>query len=213
MLWTRKIIHMEITFSMVNAPAVPEHDEAETIHNMSEENKLYFKAKKEAIFLLLTGIGIRLKSTQLLMHATLLMRRGQPLKDYIQQSIHGIVYLLGFTNLMNELQGTNLPIEHACECSNFFTTSTRMVKIDDVNDICAERIAKSANSLALLAAAQPYSNNYYQAPKPQRSNATSSSTRPSASTIHKGKEIAKLVTPQSESVSEEEHDPETSQRE
>ncbi|GKE91971.1 hypothetical protein Tco_1573066, partial [Tanacetum coccineum] len=56
---------------------------------------------------------------------------------------------------------------------------------NEVNDIRAERIAKSANPLALLAAAQPYSDNYYQAPKPQRSNATSSSTRPSASTRHK----------------------------
>ncbi|GJU95851.1 hypothetical protein Tco_1320607 [Tanacetum coccineum] len=79
---------------------------------------------------------------------------------------------------------------------------------NEVNDIRAERIAKSANPLALLAAAQPYSDNYYQAPKPQRSNATSSSTRPSASTRHKGKEIAKPVTPQSESVSEEDSDPE-----
>ncbi|GJV16437.1 hypothetical protein Tco_1361760 [Tanacetum coccineum] len=55
-------------------------------------------------------------------------------------------------------------------------------------------------------------NNYYQAPKPQRTNATSSSTRPSASTRHKGKEIAKPVTPQSESVSEEDSDPEQAQR-
>ncbi|GJT88073.1 hypothetical protein Tco_1069790 [Tanacetum coccineum] len=76
----------------------------------------------------------------------------------------------------------------------------------------AERIAKSANPLALLAAAQPYSDNYYQAPKPQRTNTTSSSTRPSASTRHKGKEIAKPVTPQSESVSEEDSDPEQAQR-
>ncbi|GKF05111.1 hypothetical protein Tco_0035779, partial [Tanacetum coccineum] len=38
-------------------PAVPEHDEVETVHNMSKENKLYFKAEKEAIFLLLTRIG------------------------------------------------------------------------------------------------------------------------------------------------------------
>ncbi|GJZ29159.1 retrovirus-related pol polyprotein from transposon TNT 1-94 [Tanacetum coccineum] len=82
----------------------------------------------------------------------------------------------------------------------------------EVNDICAERIAKSANPLALLAAAQPYSDNYYQAQKPQRLNATSSSTRPSASTRHKGKEIAKPVTPQSESVSEEDSDPEQAQR-
>ncbi|GJS47743.1 retrovirus-related pol polyprotein from transposon TNT 1-94 [Tanacetum coccineum] len=74
---------------------------------------------------------------------------------------------------------------------------------NEVNDIRAERIAKSANPLALLAAAQPYSDNYYQAPKPQRSNATSSSTRPSATTRYKGKEIAKPVIPQSESVSEE----------
>ncbi|GJR97205.1 hypothetical protein Tco_0269379 [Tanacetum coccineum] len=62
-------------------------------------------------------------------------------------------------------------------------------------DFRAERIAKSANPLALIAAAQPYSDNYYQAPKPQRSHATSSSTRPSASTRHKGKEIAKTNKP------------------
>ncbi|GJX56513.1 hypothetical protein Tco_0286410 [Tanacetum coccineum] len=36
--------------------------------------------------------------------------------------------------------------------------------------------------------------------------------RPSASTRHKGKEIAKPVTPQSESVSEEDSDPEQAQR-
>ncbi|GJR04602.1 hypothetical protein Tco_0527586 [Tanacetum coccineum] len=82
----------------------------------------------------------------------------------------------------------------------------------DVNDIRAERIAKSANPLALLAAAQPYSDTYYQAPKPQRSNATSSSTRQSASTRHKGKEVAKPITPQSESVSEEDSDPEQAKR-
>ncbi|GKB97520.1 putative reverse transcriptase domain-containing protein, partial [Tanacetum coccineum] len=56
--------------------------------------------------------------------------------------------------------------------------------------------------------------NYYQSPKPQRSNATSYSTRPSASTRHKGKEIAKPITPQSDSVSvsDEDSDPEQAQR-
>ncbi|GJR96221.1 retrovirus-related pol polyprotein from transposon TNT 1-94 [Tanacetum coccineum] len=83
---------------------------------------------------------------------------------------------------------------------------------NDNGSLEAESIAKSVNPLALLAAAQPYSDNYYQAPKPQRSNVTSSSTRPSASTRHKGKEIAKPVTPQSESVSEEDSDPEQAQR-
>ncbi|GJU40973.1 retrovirus-related pol polyprotein from transposon TNT 1-94 [Tanacetum coccineum] len=42
---------------------------------------------------------------------------------------------------------------------------------NEVNDIRSEILARSANPLALLAAAQPYSDNYYQAPKPQRSNA------------------------------------------
>ncbi|GJY01582.1 hypothetical protein Tco_0359734 [Tanacetum coccineum] len=69
-------------------------------------------------------------------------------------------------------------------------------------------IAKSLIPLALLTAAQLYSNNYYQAPKPQRTNTTSSSTRLSASTKHKGKGIAKPVTPQSE----EDSDPEQAQR-
>ncbi|GKB33595.1 retrovirus-related pol polyprotein from transposon TNT 1-94 [Tanacetum coccineum] len=84
----------------------------------------------------------------------------------------------------------------------------------EVNDIRSERIAKSANPLALIAAAQPYSDNYYQAPKPQRSNATSSSTRQSTSTRHKGKEVAKPITPPSESVSvsDEDSDPEQAQR-
>ncbi|GKB30302.1 retrovirus-related pol polyprotein from transposon TNT 1-94 [Tanacetum coccineum] len=63
-------------------------------------------------------------------------------------------------------------------------------------------------SLLNLTAAQPYSDTYYQAPKPQRSNETSSSTRQSASTRHKDKEVAKPNTPQSESVSEEDNDPE-----
>ncbi|GJY46680.1 hypothetical protein Tco_0435743 [Tanacetum coccineum] len=53
---------------------------------------------------------------------------------------------------------------------------------NEVNDIRSERLAKSANPLALIAAVQPYSNHYYQAPKSQRSNAQalkqSSSTRP-----------------------------------
>ncbi|GJT25608.1 hypothetical protein Tco_0895545 [Tanacetum coccineum] len=88
----------------------------------------------------------------------------------------------------------------------------------EICDDCQQRQEKdkSANPLALLAAAQPYSDNYYQAPKPQRSNAPSymqsSSTRPSASTRHKGKEIAKPVTPQSESVYEEDSDPEQARR-
>ncbi|GJS68405.1 hypothetical protein Tco_0682970 [Tanacetum coccineum] len=80
------------------------------------------------------------------------------------------------------------------------------------NDIRTEKtLTKSANPLALLAAAQPYSDNYYQEPKPQKSNAPSykqsSSTRSSATSRHKGKEIAKPVTPHM-IISEEDSDQE-----
>ncbi|GKA16855.1 hypothetical protein Tco_0696692 [Tanacetum coccineum] len=52
-----KCVVIEAVAAAVNSPEVPQHDEAETVHNMSAENKLYFKAEKESIFLLLTGIG------------------------------------------------------------------------------------------------------------------------------------------------------------
>ncbi|GJY89057.1 hypothetical protein Tco_0503685 [Tanacetum coccineum] len=162
--------------------------EAETIHNMSKENKLYFKAEKEAIFLLLTGIGDEIYSTvdacntaNEMWTAIERLQQGESLniqdvKTNLNQSDRTPSLI---TTLFDILSSIKMKLMNPCE-----------------------RIAK-CKSLALLAAAQPYSDNYYQAPKPQRTNATSSSTRPSASTRHKGKEIAKLVTPQSDSVSEE----------
>ncbi|GKE00090.1 hypothetical protein Tco_1388073, partial [Tanacetum coccineum] len=57
---------------------------------------------------------------------------------------------------------------------------------------------------------------YYQAPKSHKSYAPpskqSSFTRSHATTRHKGKEIAKPITPLSESASEEDSDPEQAQR-
>nr|GEX79448.1 integrase, catalytic region, zinc finger, CCHC-type, peptidase aspartic, catalytic [Tanacetum cinerariifolium] len=86
----------------------------------------------------------------------------------------------------------------------------------EVNKICAEKIAKNANPLTLVAAAQQYPDAYYQAPKPHKSYAPpskqSSSTRSQVSTRHKGKEIAKTITPLSESASKEENDLEQAQR-
>ncbi|GJZ38099.1 hypothetical protein Tco_0584290 [Tanacetum coccineum] len=46
-----------------NILPVAAHEEAETIHNMTAENRLYFQAEKEAIFLILTGIGDEIYST------------------------------------------------------------------------------------------------------------------------------------------------------
>ncbi|GJX54243.1 retrovirus-related pol polyprotein from transposon TNT 1-94 [Tanacetum coccineum] len=243
-------------------PAVPQHTSVETILNMTPENKEHFQSEKEAIFLLLTGIGDEIYSTvdacntaNEMWIAIERLQQGESLN--VQDVKTNLFWEFGkftsrdgesmesyysrFYKLMNELTRNNLQVttmqvnvqflqQLQPEWSRFVTIVKQSEKIDtvsyhrlfdilkqfqlEVNDIRAERIAKSANPLALIAAAQPYSDNYYQAPKPQRSNATSSSTRQSASTRHKGKEIAKPITPQSESVSvsDEDSDPEQAQR-
>nr|GEX17024.1 hypothetical protein [Tanacetum cinerariifolium] len=86
----------------------------------------------------------------------------------------------------------------------------------EVNEIRAKRIAKNANPIALVAAAQQYPDPYYQAPKSHKPYAPtskqSSSTRSNASTKFKGKEIAQPITPPSESASVADSDPEQAPR-
>ncbi|GJR35082.1 hypothetical protein Tco_1210766 [Tanacetum coccineum] len=72
----------------------------------------------------------------------------------------------------------------------------------EVNELRAERIAKNANPLALVATAQPHQESYAPTSK------ASLQTRSHATTRHKGKEIAKPITPPSESPSDEDSDPE-----
>ncbi|GJR12495.1 hypothetical protein Tco_0261621 [Tanacetum coccineum] len=97
------------------------------------------------------------------------------------------------------------------ECSISSATLARMVKQyqNEVNEIRDERIAKTANPLAFVASAQTYPDNYHHAPKPQRAYAPAPMH---ASTRHKGKEVAKPVTPPSESGSDEDSDPKQVQK-
>ncbi|GKA46003.1 retrovirus-related pol polyprotein from transposon TNT 1-94 [Tanacetum coccineum] len=80
----------------------------------------------------------------------------------------------------------------------------------------AKRMAKNANPLALVATAQTMQDPYYQTPKHHKSYAPTSKaslpTRSHAATRYKGKEIAKPITPPSESASEEDSDPEQAQK-
>nr|GEU42675.1 RNA-directed DNA polymerase, eukaryota, reverse transcriptase zinc-binding domain protein [Tanacetum cinerariifolium] len=87
----------------------------------------------------------------------------------------------------------------------------------DVPRIHLEKIARNANPLALVDAAQHYPNDtYYHASKPYKNHTSSSrhttSTSSQAPTINKGKEVAKLITPPSQSVSKEDSNPEHAQR-
>ncbi|GJX53523.1 hypothetical protein Tco_0281892 [Tanacetum coccineum] len=90
---------------------------------------------------------------------------------------------------------------------------------NEVNEIHAERIARNANPLALVAATQNYLDEYHQTPpapktyKPRvPSSRQTTSTRSNATTKHKGKEIVKEPSPQFESASEEDNDEEQAQR-
>nr|GEV23297.1 hypothetical protein [Tanacetum cinerariifolium] len=79
-----------------------------------------------------------------------------------------------------------------------------------------KRLARNANPLAIVATAQANQDPYYQTSKSQKSYAPSSKplipTRSRTTTIYKGKEIARPITPPSESDSEEDSDLEQAQR-
>nr|GEW62873.1 hypothetical protein [Tanacetum cinerariifolium] len=86
----------------------------------------------------------------------------------------------------------------------------------EVNELHAERLARNANPLTLVATAQANQDPYYQTSKSHKSYAPSLKplipTRSHTTTRHKGKEIAKPITPLSETASEEDSDPEQAQR-
>ncbi|GJX87104.1 hypothetical protein Tco_0339118 [Tanacetum coccineum] len=203
-----------------DSPKVPERTIVETLLNMSPENKAHYQSKKEAIHLLLTGIGDEIYSTVdacKIAHdiwiAIERLQQGESLN--IQDVKTNLFWEFGrftshdgetmesyysrFYKMMNEMIRNNL-------------TVATMQYQKEVNEICAEIIAKNANPLALVDATQQYPDPYYQAPKPQRSHEPApkrhSSTRSNVSTIHKGNEIAKPITPPSESAFEEDSDPE-----
>ncbi|GJR38318.1 reverse transcriptase domain-containing protein [Tanacetum coccineum] len=84
------------------------------------------------------------------------------------------------------------------------------------SELRALRIAKNANPLALVATAQPHQDPYYQTTKSHKSYAPTSKaslpTRSHATTRHKGKEIAKPITPLSESPFDKDIDPKQAQK-
>nr|GEV22769.1 hybrid signal transduction histidine kinase M [Tanacetum cinerariifolium] len=206
---------------------IPEHTTFETPMNMSPENKAHFQAEKEAIHLILTGIGDEIYST---IDAC---QTAQEMWEAIER----------FYKLMNEMIRNNLAVatmqvnvqflqQLQPEWSRFVTIVKQQHKLDEVsyhklfdilkqyqkevNELRAERLAKNANPLALITTAQANQDPYYQTSKSYKSHAPSSKpsipTRSHTTTRYKGKEIAKPITPPSETAFEEESDPEQAQR-
>ncbi|GJT02318.1 retrovirus-related pol polyprotein from transposon TNT 1-94 [Tanacetum coccineum] len=220
-----------------DTPAVSEQTSIETILTMSPENKAYYESKKEAIHLLLTGIGDEIYST---IDAC---KTSHEMWISIERLQQGESLNFKFYKMMNEMIRNNLTVatmqvnvqflqQLQPEWSRFVTIVKQQHDLDtvsyhklfdvlkqyqkEVNEIRAERIAKNANPLALVVAASPYPDPYYQAPKSHKPYAPtskqSSSTRSNATTKFKGIEIAKPIIPPSKSASEEDNDPEQAQR-
>ncbi|GJT52195.1 hypothetical protein Tco_0978352 [Tanacetum coccineum] len=146
-----------------NIPPVAAHEEAETIHNMTTENKLYFQAEKEAIFLILTGIGDE-KFTSTVDACKQLRRCGQLLKGYNREQLGKFapmqVNVQYFTNF-NQMSKIVTVVKQREEIDT--VSYHRLFDVlkqfqNEVNDIRSERLARSANPLALLAAAQQFNN-------------------------------------------------------
>nr|GEZ97584.1 hypothetical protein [Tanacetum cinerariifolium] len=197
--------------------AVLERTAVETILNMSAENKAHYESEKEAIHLLLTRIGYGIYST---VDACKIAHEMWIAIDRLQQGESLNIQDVK-TNLFWEFGKFTSHDGETMESyySRFYKMMIEMIRnnltvamMQEVNEICVERIAKNANPLARVAVVSLYPYPYYQAPKPHKPYAQtskqSSFTRSNASTIFKGKEIAKPITPPSESASEEDNDTE-----
>ncbi|GKC58297.1 hypothetical protein Tco_1085895 [Tanacetum coccineum] len=221
-------------------------------------------AEKEAIHLILIGIGDEIystvdacKTTHKIWEAIKSLQQGESLN--IQDVKTNLFWNFGkftshdgesmesyytrFYKLMNEMIRNNLTVatmqvnvqflqQLQPEWLRFVTIIKQQHKLDEVsyhklfdilkqyqkkvNEIRTERIDKNANPLALVATAQPYQKPYYQTSKSHKSYAPTSKaslpTRSYATTRNKGKEIAKPITPPSESASEEDNDHEQAQK-
>nr|GEV93907.1 ribonuclease H-like domain-containing protein [Tanacetum cinerariifolium] len=192
-----------------DSPEVPEHTTVETQMNMSPKNKAYFEAEKEAIHLILTGI-----------------------RDEIYSTVDACQTAPKMWEAIEKLQqGESLNIQDP-KWSRFVMIVKQQHKLDEVsyhklfdilkqyqnkvNELRAERLARNANPLALVATAQANVDPYYQTSRSHKSHAPSSKpsipTRSHTTTRHKGKEIAKPITPLSKTASEEDSDPKQAQR-
>nr|GEW17297.1 retrovirus-related Pol polyprotein from transposon TNT 1-94 [Tanacetum cinerariifolium] len=141
-----------------DSPAIPEHTTVETPMNMSPTNKAHFESEKEAIHLILTGIGDEIYSTFNACQTA--QEMWEPIKRL--------------------QQGESLNIQDP-EWSRFVMIVKQQHKLDElsyhklfdilkqyqkeVNELRAERLAKNANPLALVATAQANHYPYYQTSK------------------------------------------------
>ncbi|GKA39280.1 retrovirus-related pol polyprotein from transposon TNT 1-94 [Tanacetum coccineum] len=192
-----------------DSPEIPAKTSVETVLNMTPENKAHYESEKEAIHLILTGIGDEIYST------VDACQTAQEMWEAIGETIES--YYTRFYKMMNEMIRNNLTVatmqvnvqflqQLQPEWSRFVTIVKQQHKLDEVpyhklfdilkqyqkevNELRAERMAKNANPLALVATAQTIAKNPYKIQRQRDS---------------------KHITPSTESASEEDSDPEQAQ--
>ncbi|GJW16422.1 retrovirus-related pol polyprotein from transposon TNT 1-94 [Tanacetum coccineum] len=145
------------------------HNVLETYKNTSLENRAYFDAEAEAIHMILSGIGDDIYST---VDACIIAKEM-------------------FYKMMNEMQTQELDKESYQKLFDILKQYH-----NEVNEICAEKIARNTNPLALVVA-QHYPEYHNQAPKPHKPITPSStqitSSKSHTTTRNKGKEIQKSL--------------------
>ncbi|GJR24156.1 hypothetical protein Tco_0972683 [Tanacetum coccineum] len=189
-----------------NSLVVPKRTIPETFSNISPEEKSHYDAEAKEIHLILTRIGYDVYSTidacKTAHDMRIAIERLQQGESLNKQDVK--TSLFWEFGQFTSRDGESIESYY----SSFYKMMNEMYQ-KEVNEIRAEKIARNANPLALVTAAQQYPDTYYQTPKPNKSYAPpskqSSSTRSHASTRYKGKEIAKSVTPPSESAYEEDN--------
>nr|GFA46073.1 ribonuclease H-like domain-containing protein [Tanacetum cinerariifolium] len=130
----------------------------ETHMNMSPTNKAHSESKKEAIHLILTGIGDEIYST---VDACQTAQEMWEAIERLQQEWSRSVTIVKQQHKLDKVSYHKI-----------FDILKQYQK--EVNELCAERLAKNANPLALVATAQANHDPYYQTSKSHKSSAPSS---------------------------------------
>ncbi|GJR62733.1 hypothetical protein Tco_1504895 [Tanacetum coccineum] len=197
--YTSTIVTTPAVPATEDSPAVPEQTIVKTVTNMTPENRAHFESEKEAIHLILTGIGDEIYSTvDAYVKTNLFWEFGQ-FTSHDGETIES--YYTRFYKMMNEMIRNNLTVatmqvnvqflqQLQPEWSRFVTIVKQQHKLDEVsyhklfdilkqyqkevNELRAERMAKNANPLALVASAQTLQDTYYQSSKPHKSYAPTS---------------------------------------
>ncbi|GKE52928.1 hypothetical protein Tco_1488084 [Tanacetum coccineum] len=211
--------------------AVPAHTITETYKNTTPEKRAYFDAEAEAIHFILTGIRDDIYSTinacttaKEMWIAIKRLQQGESLnKQDVKTNLFWVFgkftsrdgesiesYYSRFYKIMNEMVRNKLEV--ATMQVNVQFLQQLQPEWSRFVTVVKKTLARNANPLALVATTQHYPEYHNQAPKPHKSIAYSSkqttTSKSHASTRHKGKAIAKPITPPSESASDKDSDPE-----